>query len=299
MTNAISEVTRRNLFDAIQLRGIAWWGRLEEVEFLSRIWNLEGLPSTDHRTKTMAGDIWMHRSTFSDWDDAWIFSDRRLNLLGCDDETLLRLLSEIVHPLVRSDAHEAAHIVDVFNEILAADGFEIVERTRVSGHIVYGARRRYAVAPLLAKAKKIAEELSSGYVLQMITRMETAIDSDPALAIGTAKEFVESICKGILVERGQIPTGQENLPLLVKMARAELELMQSADASDAERRMLAGLGQITQSVAELRSKWGTGHGHHPATSGPDLPLARLSVNCATALGIYLFEVHSQARQDPT
>ena len=33
----ISELTRRNLFDVLRLRRIAWSGRLEDIEFLERL----------------------------------------------------------------------------------------------------------------------------------------------------------------------------------------------------------------------------------------------------------------------
>ena len=53
----ITEITRRNLIDEIKL-GIAWSGRLTEIDFLSRLYDLENLPSKDHRFKSMRGDIW-------------------------------------------------------------------------------------------------------------------------------------------------------------------------------------------------------------------------------------------------
>lgn len=59
--NRISQVTRRDLFDFLALEQIAWWGRLEEVQFLRRIWNLEEMPSDDPRFTTASGDIRQHR----------------------------------------------------------------------------------------------------------------------------------------------------------------------------------------------------------------------------------------------
>lgn len=62
--------------------------------------------------------------------------------------------------------------------------------------------------------------------------METAIERDPALALGSAKQFVESICKGILTARKLTPTGSETLPQLVKAVRQALDLSISAKTSD-------------------------------------------------------------------
>ena len=50
----ISQVTRRDIFDYLRTEGGPWWGRLSEVAFLARLYNLEALPSTDRRFKTAA-----------------------------------------------------------------------------------------------------------------------------------------------------------------------------------------------------------------------------------------------------
>ncbi|MFP3409426.1 hypothetical protein SB757_32940, partial [Pseudomonas sp. SIMBA_065] len=81
--------TRRNIFDILKIEDIWWAGKLDETEFLSRIYDLESMPSTDSRYENAIGDIWQHRINNYDWEDDWIFSDARFNLLNCDDVTLL------------------------------------------------------------------------------------------------------------------------------------------------------------------------------------------------------------------
>ena len=91
----ISQITRRDLVDAILVEKVNWAGRLEEPEFLLRLFDLSALPSTDSRFPDAAGDIWQHRiNNPQDWEDDWVFYDRRFNLLNCDDEVLLRFLCE-------------------------------------------------------------------------------------------------------------------------------------------------------------------------------------------------------------
>jgi len=53
--NKISEVTRRNIFDFVLLEKTAWSGRLDEPAFLSRIFDLSKLPSTDSRFDNASG----------------------------------------------------------------------------------------------------------------------------------------------------------------------------------------------------------------------------------------------------
>src|SRR5262245_3754116 len=99
----ISEVTRRNIFDVLSVQQINWSGRLNEPDFLARIFDLEKMESTDGRFKNAAGDIWQHRiNNPNDWEDDWVFTDKRFNLLKCDDEKFLSFLCEMIHPIVRN-----------------------------------------------------------------------------------------------------------------------------------------------------------------------------------------------------
>jgi hypothetical protein len=294
----ISEVTRRNLFDDLRLRKTIWSGRLSESEFLRGMFDLQELPSTDTRrshmaSENMANDVWMHRDNFPDWPDDWVYDDARLNLLHCLDSTLLRFLCEMIHPIVRADENETQELLLIFNRHLARDGYEITPRTYVSGRAVYSARLRLTGISQVAAARKVADELSSEYVSGLITRMEAAIESDPALAIGSAKEFAESICKGILAARQQTLRGGESLPQLVKAAREVLNLTASAKTGDTLRQTLSALASLTQGIAELRGQLGTGHGRHPDADAPSPTVARLSVNAAVALGVFLYDAHRE------
>jgi hypothetical protein len=77
---------------------------------------------------------------------------------------------------------------------LGKDGFEFRD-----GKLI--ATRK---APTLPGIKGVAVLIDSAYLEQQIHRMETAVEDDPWLAIGTAKELVETTCKTILSERRQV-----------------------------------------------------------------------------------------------
>ena len=64
LPNQITEPTRRNIADELRLRNLDASGRLDEVAFLSRMFDLKSLPTTDHRKDEcpdMAADVWQHR----------------------------------------------------------------------------------------------------------------------------------------------------------------------------------------------------------------------------------------------
>jgi hypothetical protein len=102
----------------------------------------------------------------------------------------------------------------------------------MSGRPVYApARTGSAAAAAVSFAHEAAVRIDTEYISQQVTRMEGAVDTEPELAIGTAKEFVESICKTILDER-QEPCGKnDDIPALVRKTTKVLQLT-PADIAD-------------------------------------------------------------------
>ena len=299
----ITPITCKDLFDAMIIEEIDWSGSLEEPEFLSRLYDLNSLPSRDSRFDDAAGDIWQHRVNNFDWDDHWVFHDSRFNLMNGDDEILLRFLAESVHPVVRPDVTECQRIVHLYNEYLKRDGFELAEKGRISGKPIFiGRNIGIVVMPGVSAAKEILSGTDLVYVSQQITRMEAAVLNDPGLAIGTAKELVETCCKTILDERGIEASKNDDLPQLVKQTVKELKLTpgdipEKAKAVKTIRILLSNLATITNGIAELRNKYGTGHGKGAAAKGLDPRHAKLAVGAASTLAVFLAETHREGNSN--
>jgi hypothetical protein len=148
----------------------------------------------------------------------------------------------------------------------------------------------------LANVRSIAAEFDVGHMQEQISRMTAAVESDPALAIGSAKELIETCCKTILAERGKPAKGTEDVLELVKATRAELKLLPDdvpnpAKGAETIKRILSNLGTVAQGLAELRSLYGTGHGRDGKAKGVKPRHARLAVYAASALAVFLFETH--------
>jgi hypothetical protein len=129
--------------------------------------------------------------------------------------------------------------------------------------------------------------------------MESAVNSDPDLAIGTAKELIESCCKTILAERGVEVPKNADISILVKLTSKELELTPNqipdqAKAAESIKRLLSNLASVAQGIAELRNQYGTGHGKAAGSRGLQSRHARLAVGAASTLSVFLAETH-QAR----
>jgi hypothetical protein len=133
---------------------------------------------------------------------------------------------------------------------------------------------------------------------RQIERMQNAVEDDPDLAIGTAKELVETTCKTILEERGVQFDEHEDITKLVKETRKALGLVpdnipDSAKGAEIIRRLLSNLGSIAQGLGELRNLYGTGHGKVGKSKGLSARHARLAVGIASTLVTFLFETHKE------
>ncbi|WP_081743293.1 abortive infection family protein [Arthrobacter sp. H20] len=119
-----------------------------------------------------------------------------------------------------------------------------------------------------------------------LNRLQRAVNDDLALAIGSAKELIESTAKTVLIERGMEMDERTDLPVLVKEAQQALGLHPSSatlgpDGTEAVRKILGGVLSIAIGVAELRNRgYGTGHGGAGARAGLSKRHAHLAVNAA-------------------
>jgi hypothetical protein len=302
MSNKITQVTRRNIFDFIQVEGFWWPGRLDETAFLSRIYDLNNFESSDGRFSTAAGDIWQHRvNNPNDWNDYWIFTDSRFNLLGCDDSIFLNFLCEMVHPIVRADLAEVSKLIQIFNENLYHDNYEVIEKARISGKPIFVGRIKVTGKESLEKKGiEIKEILNVNYVYQQINLMESSIEIAPHISIGLAKELIETCCKSILDELQETYDKNWDLPKLMKETTKLLKLTpddipNEAKAASSIKQILGSLSSVVQGIGEVRNEYGSGHGKNGKFIGLQPRHAKLAVGSASTLAVYLLETHELKR----
>ncbi len=295
-TKLITPVTRRRIFDMITLSQMLWEGRLEEPDFLARIYDLDSMPSTDSRYKSAVGDIRQHRvNNPEDWPDDWVFTDSRFGLQHGDDELVLQFLAEMLHPLVRPDEEEVGRLLKSFNEALARDGYELYPADWISGHAVYGWRRRdsfHGASPELRLRER--ELLTDPVVLEEhLVRIRDSLASDPPAAISSSKNLVESLFRIILDSSGVAYGQREDIPQLYRHVADLLELKadsvpDSAKGSESAQQILRTLVTTIQSLAELRNELGIGHGQ--STRSVALARhARLALNATVTVAEFVLD----------
>ena len=149
-------------------------------------------------------------------------------------------------------------------------------------------------------AQALTATLSSDeYIRRQSKRMEDALASDDLdLAIGTAKELIETCCKTILEKRGVQISSNPELSDLTKEVFKELKLTNddiSSDLAGADsiRRMQSNLASLCNEIGRLRNLYGTGHGKTADSPSLSKRHAKLIVNSAAALTVYLFETAAE------
>lgn len=139
---------------------------------------------------------------------------------------------------------------------LLRDGYRINE----NGSIVGG-------PTAVLREESLANLGDPAAIRDHLDRISRAIEGgDPAQAVGSAKELIESTTKVVLQELGQPVDPKDDVPQLVSKAQRALGVHPSSvssgpDTSDAVKKILGGAATITTGLAELRNRgYGTGHG---------------------------------------
>lgn len=180
------------------------------------------------------------------------------------------------------------------------DEVQTRKRTELTEQCKGIANRLAGSGPPLGPLKATTKVFDSKYITDQISRMEKAVSSDPALAIGTAKELVETCCKTLLQERGEHMAGTHDISELSKATFKALRLMpedvpQAAKGRKIIKKLLQNLSTVGSGLAELRNIYGTGHGKDGKTNGLSHRHAKLAVGSAATLVTFLFDTHQETR----
>lgn len=162
---------------------------------------------------------------------------------------------------------------------------------------LYGALYGGEDGAVLDELQAAAVELGIQDVDEHAARIRRGLRDDPAQAIGSSKELLETVFKAILDLHGNGPETKQDIPQLLHAASRKLGFhpgghRDNAPGAEQRRRLFGALTSIVSTTAELRnSGFGTGHG---GTQRPqlDIATARLVVSAAVAVATFYLEAHS-------
>ena len=290
----ISKKTRREFREYM----VSWPLRRIEEEFDSADVPMDNAynPPTSGSRRSLI-EKYYHRVDWTKWDDVrkvLAVFQHILTTLENDFKVTDSLgsdpMAKTFDSIIENLRLNALHTFDSLKKWLEQDGFE------------YTGCRLVAVGRdvQLRALSTTTANLDAPELHRQIQRMYDSIEDDPALAIGTAKELVETACKTILAERDVSIDSTCDLGELVKETRKVLGLLpedipEAAKGAETVRRLLGSLGTIAQGLGELRNLYGTGHGKHGKARGLRQRHARLAAGAASTLVTFLFEAHLEGQ----
>ena len=295
MSQNITRNTRLNIFQILQRDQIGLFGELNDVDFLTRIYDLDAIASTDPRFPSSLGDIKMHREIFPEWDDYWIFNDNRFDLLSCPDDTLLKFLCETIHPAVRSDIDIQDKLLKIYNDELSGSGYHIIKKTGITGNIYYESNNNTLTHHVSNEIINYDSKLNSEYVQKHIVRIETNIEKDPELSIGASKELVETILKSFLKQQGIKFSNSDNIMKLSKLVFDEIYEISDDGVKIMKitRQIQRASIALIQAISEFRNSYGTGHGREEQNYNIDKIYAALIANLSTTIVFFIIQSYEK------
>ncbi len=190
-------------------------------------------------------------------------------------ERALRAFERLLVDVRPDDIYGSSKAWDGFVRNMQHDGYEVTD----AGHVNPVGSAPWWDSGILAALR------SPEAIVDQLERIRTGLGSDPALAVGSAHDLIESTAKTVLSERGIAWNDRkDDLPALVNRAQDALGLRAvtaaaGPDGSEQVRRILGASTSIAIGVGELRNRYGTGHGRH-GQSGLKPRHARLAVHAA-------------------
>jgi hypothetical protein len=127
-----------------------------------------------------------------------------------------------------------------------------------------------------------------------IARALPSLEDDPEDAVTAACSLVEAVCRSILVELGLPLPPRKDMdglfravqePLGLSPGRSDLPVEVEADI----RQTLSGLTSVAKGIGALRTHGGDAHGREKGFRRIDARIARLAINAASSLALFLIE----------
>ncbi|HYD90665.1 MAG TPA: hypothetical protein VEA37_04155, partial [Flavobacterium sp.] len=144
------------------------------IAFVTRIFPLRELPSTDPRFKTALEDFTQHTVNNFDWSNSYIFNER-LNIVD-RDEDFSKFVELVVSPEVRISKDSILEYIAIINNALAEAGLKLVLTDYFEGLPVYKLREQNVSSDLPID---IAENR-----IPFFKRLETGITEFPCFTFG-------------------------------------------------------------------------------------------------------------------
>ncbi|NTJ68657.1 abortive infection family protein [Agrobacterium rhizogenes] len=191
---------------------------------------------------------------------------------------------------------KATAVLESINHSLQGDGFEVV----VSGGKAKLQKVGTSGPAMLALSEKTMT-LDFDTVSHEIERALKGVQDDPEDSVTAACSLIEAVCRSILIELGLELPAKKDVDGLVRAVQEPLNLSPGRGDLPEEvaadiRQVLGGLTSVAKGVGALRTHAGDAHGRERGRTRIDARIARLSINAASTLALFLIETWEKTQR---
>ena len=135
--------------------------------------------------------------------------------------------------------------------------------------------------------------------IEMVNLMKSMVKTNTDLALGSAKELLEIVCKSILSEKKISYTDDMTLSKLFKETINSVGILESSSASNKEqadrsiRQILSGLNSVIQGVSELRNGYGSGHGKEASFKRLEPQYVEFVVSIVSNIVVFILQINGE------
>lgn len=209
---------------------------------------------------------------------------------GKGDVYIARIIEKVSDPReYLKEPDKAMAVREHLNAALAADGLVVVV---ANGKTILTERQGSGgiVEPFIAKVATIDFDT----VQIEIARALASLDSDPEDAVTAACSLIEAVCRSILVELTLPLPPKKDIDGLIRAVQEPLGLSPGRSDFTPEieadiRQTLSGLTSVAKGIGALRTHGGDAHGREKGFRRIDARIARLALNSASSLALFLIE----------
>ena len=135
--------------------------------------------------------------------------------------------------------------------------------------------------------------MNEEYIKKTWDKIVLRIQNDPEGAITLSRTLLETILKG-LAEKLNINVDKSNLIKMYKEVATQLKLSPNQHSEEVFKKILQGCSSSVEGLASLRNNYGDCHGKGKKFYKPAQRHARLAVNLAVSMSMFLIETYNDS-----
>lgn len=180
-----------------------------------------------------------------------------------------------------------------------SEGQRRIRESLAKNQLTYQVNGFVTLAGASPTSRTLADYMKAGDFASIEAEFNRAIkqiDQDPHAAITAASSIIEALCKTYIETfELEMPANQSIGPVW-RVVQSHLGLNLNPTLRDDQKRILQGLSSIVDGVGAYRTHIGSAHGRGPNPPKIAVPEARLAVNAAHSLVLFVMELWYAARE---